>query len=95
MVISTTVIGCTSAAIALGGFLFTRYRECKMDSTLLYKRISDLEAEQRLLKQQIDSISKDQVLFETELKSVQNRLLDIDVKLSRILTLLEVKNEKH
>jgi len=66
-----------------------------MDSTLLYKRISDLEAEQRLLKQQIDSMSKDQVLFETELKSVQNRLLDIDVKLSRILTLLEVKNEKH
>jgi len=66
-----------------------------MDSTVLYKRIADLEAEQRLLKQQIDSLSKDQVLFEEELKKVQTRLLDIDVKLSRILTLLEVKHEKH
>jgi len=95
MVISTTVIGAISVSVALAGFAFTRYREYKMDSTVLYKRIADLEAEQRLLKQQIDSISKDQVLFEEELKKVQTRLLDIDVKLSRILTLLEVKHEKH
>ncbi|MFG0800779.1 hypothetical protein [Leclercia sp. GLN_9] len=62
-----------------------------MDSDQLYKRISDLEAEQRLLKQQLETMSQDQVLFATELRSVQNRLLDIDVKLSRILTILEVQ----
>lgn len=91
MVITSTMIGIGSACIALCGLVLSRYREHKMDSDQLYKRISDLEAEQRLLKQQVETMSQDQVLFATELRSVQNRLLDIDVKLSRILTILEVQ----
>ena len=94
MMITGTLIGCVSATVAVLGFAFTRYREFKHDTEALERRIADLQSEQKLLKQRLDKIENEQVVLESELKNVQMKINEIDVKLSRVLTILELQHEK-
>jgi len=94
MMITGTLIAGVSATVAVLGFVFTRYREFKQDTQALERRIGDLQSEQKLLKQRLDKIENEQVVLESELKNVQMKINEIDVKLSRVLTILELQHEK-
>ncbi|MFS7195477.1 hypothetical protein AB6866_04820 [Rahnella inusitata] len=83
----------TGVAIALiiAGitFLWTLYRDKSGDTEELMSRVGDLETKVLIFESTIDRLATEQDEMKKSLKSLEDQIHQLDLKIERILTILE------
>ncbi len=77
--------------IAGAGFLWTLYRDKSDDTEELLKRMNVVESNYNLLENRISSIEDEQDEMKEALKTMNDQIHKMDVKIERILAILESK----
>lgn len=65
------------------------FRDKSADTNELLERMSEVETKVALQEQRIDSLSSDVDDMEKTLKSLEDQMHQLDLKIERILTILE------
>ena len=75
--------------IAAAGFLWTLFRDKSTDVQELYERIARLESSVDTLGTEFSRLEKQQGELEKTLDALQNQIHKLDLKIERIITILE------
>lgn len=75
--------------IAAGGFLWSIFRDKTADVEDLSSRLAKMESELEHVKTDVARLEKGQDDLESSLKDLSSKILIVDVKLERVLAILE------
>jgi hypothetical protein len=75
--------------IAAGGFLWSIFRDKTADVEEISSRLAKLESEMTHVKTDVARLEKGQDDLETSLKDLSSKIHIVDVKLERVLAILE------
>lgn len=81
--------GCTNQRGA--GHLYTVFRDNTKDTDGLLTRVSELETKQAVQESSMVRIEADQNKMRDALTKLENQIHDLDVKIEKIITILEQK----
>lgn len=86
----------TILALVISGcvFLYTIFRDNTKDTDDLLTRVSELETKQAVQESSIDRIESDQDKMRDSLAKLEAQIHDLDVKIERIITILEQKQKQ-
>lgn len=71
------------------GIIWGMFRDKSADTNELLERMSEVETKVALQEQRIDSLSSDVDDMEKTLKNLEDQMHQLDLKIERILTILE------
>jgi len=89
MIATISAIG--SLIVAVLVLLWTVYRDSSSDNTVLESRINGVETKVALMKQSLVALEQEQDQMKSTLKNLENGLHELDLKIERILTILDTK----
>ncbi|CAM4360098.1 hypothetical protein ACLB83_002535 [Escherichia coli] len=83
----------TILALVISGcvFLYTIFRDNTKDTDDLLYRVSDIETKQAVQEASISRIESDQDKMRDSLSKLEAQIHDLDVKIEKIITILEQK----
>ncbi|EIT6979588.1 hypothetical protein ACSTWI_000790 [Escherichia coli] len=83
----------TILALVISGcvFLYTIFRDNTKDTDDLLSRVSDIETKQAVQESSITRIEADQDKMRDSLAKLESQIHDLDVKIEKIITILEQK----
>ncbi|END2348452.1 hypothetical protein ABKP49_000964 [Escherichia coli] len=83
----------TILALVISGcvFLYTIFRDNTKDTDDLLCRVSDIETKQAVQEASISRIESDQDKMRDSLSKLEAQIHDLDVKIEKIITILEQK----
>ena len=86
----------TILALVISGcvFLYTILCDNTKDTDYLLTRVSELETKQAVQESSIDRIESDQDKMRDSLAKLEAQIHDLDVKIERIITILEQKQKQ-
>ncbi|MEX5391175.1 hypothetical protein WCE19_15055 [Enterobacter cloacae] len=86
----------TILALIISGcvFLYTIFRDNTKDTDDLLTRVSELETKQAVQESSIDRIESDQDKMRDSLAKLEAQIHDLDVKIEKIITILEQKQKQ-
>ncbi|EOG1789446.1 hypothetical protein VU607_05430 [Enterobacter cloacae] len=86
----------TILALVISGcvFLYTIFRDNTKDTDDLLTRVSELETKQAVQESSIDRIESDQDKMRDSLAKLEAQIHDLDVKIEKIITILEQKQKQ-
>ncbi|MGD8204422.1 hypothetical protein [Pantoea sp. FN0305] len=89
MIATISAIG--SLIVAVLVLLWTVYRDFSSDNTVLESRINGVETKVALIEQSLVALEQEQDQMKSTLKNLENGLHELDLKIERILTILDTK----
>ena len=89
MIATISAIG--SLIVAVLVLLWTVYRDSSSDNTVLESRINGVETKVVLMEQSLVALEQEQDQMKSTLKNLENGLHELDLKIERILTILDTK----
>lgn len=86
----------TILALVISGcvFLYTIFRDNTKDTDDLLTRVSELETKQAVQESSITRIESDQDKMRDSLAKLEAQIHDLDVKIEKIITILEQKQKQ-
>lgn len=86
----------TILALVISGcvFVYTIFRDNTKDTDDLLTRVSDIETKLAVQESSISRIDAEQDKMRDTLKNLETQIHDLDVKIEKIITILEQKNNK-
>ena len=89
MIATISAIG--SLIVAVLVLLWTVYRDSATDGSVLESRINGVETKVALIEQSLAVLEQEQDQMKNTLKNLENGLHELDLKIERILTILDTK----
>ncbi|HBN6066180.1 hypothetical protein AB8Q02_07025 [Enterobacter ludwigii] len=86
----------TILALVISGcvFVYTIFRDNTKDTDDLLTRVSDIETKQAVQESSITRIETDQDKMRDSLSKLEAQIHDLDVKIEKIITILEQKQKQ-
>ncbi|EFO2889195.1 hypothetical protein [Enterobacter kobei] len=86
----------TILALVISGcvFVYTIFRDNTKDTDDLLTRVSEIETKQAVQKSSITRIETDQDKMRDSLSKLEAQIHDLDVKIEKIITILEQKQKQ-